>query len=73
MVKLQSSVAGSISYAVRINHSSMSRHHSLSMLFRIVATIIAPTPFVAALFIILSKITQKLGVQYSRLSPRWCE
>jgi len=40
-------------------------------LMQIVATILAPTPFVAALFMIFSRITQKLGVQYSRLSPRW--
>ncbi|KAH8089893.1 RTA1-domain-containing protein [Cristinia sonorae] len=40
-------------------------------LMQIVATILAPTPFVAALFILFSRITQKLGTQYSRLSPRW--
>lgn len=41
--------------------------------YRIVATILAPTPFVAALFITFSRVIQLLGVQYSRLSPRWCE
>jgi len=40
-------------------------------LMQIVATILAPTPFVAALFIIFSKITIRLGTHYSRLSPQW--
>ncbi|THH21857.1 hypothetical protein EUX98_g8261 [Antrodiella citrinella] len=40
-------------------------------LIQIVATIIAPTPFVGAIFVIFSSVTQKLGIQYSRLSPRW--
>ncbi|TCD71025.1 hypothetical protein EIP91_000524 [Steccherinum ochraceum] len=40
-------------------------------LMQIVATILAPTPYVAALFIIFAGITRQLGVQYSRLSPLW--
>ncbi|KAL4243401.1 RTA-like protein [Abortiporus biennis] len=38
---------------------------------QIVCTIIAPTPFLAAVFIIFARITERLGVQYSRLPPRW--
>jgi hypothetical protein len=40
---------------------------------RITTTIIAPTPLVAANFIILGKIIRRLGPQYSRLSPKWCK
>ncbi|THH31715.1 hypothetical protein EUX98_g2481 [Antrodiella citrinella] len=40
-------------------------------LMQIVATILAPTPYVATLFILFSRITQKLGTHYSRLSPQW--
>ncbi|TCD61834.1 hypothetical protein EIP91_007853 [Steccherinum ochraceum] len=40
-------------------------------LLQIVVTILAPTPFVAALFMIFARVTEKLGDQYSRLSPRW--
>ena len=41
--------------------------------WRITCTIIAPTPFIAANFIILGKIVQRLGPAYSRLSPKWCK
>ncbi|PCH37953.1 RTA1-domain-containing protein [Wolfiporia cocos MD-104 SS10] len=40
-------------------------------LMQIVCTIIAPTPLVAANFIILGRVIQKLGSQYSRLSAKW--
>ncbi|KZV65691.1 RTA1-domain-containing protein [Peniophora sp. CONT] len=40
-------------------------------LIQIVATIIAPTPLVAANFIILGRIIQRLGSKYSRLSAMW--
>ncbi|KIM85171.1 hypothetical protein PILCRDRAFT_817160 [Piloderma croceum F 1598] len=40
-------------------------------LIQISATIIAPTPLVAANFIILGKIINKLGSRYSRLSAKW--
>ncbi|THH30215.1 hypothetical protein EUX98_g3982 [Antrodiella citrinella] len=40
-------------------------------LIQIVATILAPTPYVAVLFILFSRITQQLGTHYSRLSPQW--
>lgn len=40
-------------------------------LIQISATIIAPTPLVAANFVILGRIIGKLGSRYSRLSPMW--
>jgi hypothetical protein len=40
---------------------------------REVALIIAPTPLVAANFIILGRIIRRLGPQYSRLTPRRCK
>ncbi|TFK53021.1 RTA1-domain-containing protein [Heliocybe sulcata] len=39
-------------------------------LIQITATIIAPTPLVAANFVILGKIIERLGSQYSRLGAR---
>ncbi|KAF9003011.1 RTA1 like protein-domain-containing protein [Cyathus striatus] len=38
---------------------------------QITATILGPTPFLAVNFIILGKIIERLGVQYSRLKPQW--
>jgi len=40
-------------------------------LMQITTTIIAPTPLVAANFVILGRIIGVLGRQYSRLSPKW--
>jgi hypothetical protein len=40
-------------------------------LIQISTTIIAPTPLVAANFLILGIIIRRLGSHYSRLSPRW--
>ncbi|KZP33510.1 RTA1-domain-containing protein, partial [Athelia psychrophila] len=40
-------------------------------MIQISTTIIAPTPLVAANFIILGRIVRKLGSRYSRLSPKW--
>jgi hypothetical protein len=39
---------------------------------RISSTIIAPTPLLAATFIIFSRVVQRLGTEYSRLTPKWC-
>lgn len=39
---------------------------------RITTTIIAPTPLVAANFILLGQIINILGLRYSRLSATWC-
>lgn len=44
----------------------------LWVLCRITTTIIAPTPLVAANFVILGKIIAMLGTQYSRLGPTLC-
>jgi len=38
---------------------------------QISATIIAPTPFVAAILVTFARIIERLGVRYSRLTPRW--
>ncbi|KAL7284369.1 hypothetical protein ACG7TL_001659 [Trametes sanguinea] len=40
-------------------------------LMQIVTTIIAPTPFIAANFVILGHIIKRLGQQYSRLNAMW--
>ncbi|TFY57327.1 hypothetical protein EVJ58_g7087 [Rhodofomes roseus] len=40
-------------------------------LMQIVTTIIAPTPLVAANFVILGELIRRLGPSYSRLSPVW--
>ncbi|KAJ3488235.1 hypothetical protein NLI96_g2983 [Meripilus lineatus] len=40
---------------------------------RITTTIIAPTPLVAANFVMLGFLIGKLGSKYSRLSPKWCK
>lgn len=42
-------------------------------LIQTVATINAPTPLIAAYFIILAEIIRRLGPCYSRLRPRMCE
>ncbi|KAF8878929.1 RTA1-like protein [Infundibulicybe gibba] len=50
--------------------SSISPIASTPFLMQITATIIAPTPLVAANFIILGRIIRQLGPSYSRLSPK---
>ncbi|KAF8161694.1 RTA1-like protein [Crassisporium funariophilum] len=39
---------------------------------QITCTIMAPTPLLAASFIIFGTIIKRLGPSYSRLSPKWC-
>jgi hypothetical protein len=41
--------------------------------YRAVALVVAPTPFVAANFILLGRIIRRLGPQYSRLTTTQCE
>jgi len=41
--------------------------------YRAVALVIAPTPLVAANFILLGRIIQRLGPQYSRLTTTQCK
>jgi len=50
-----------------------SRNPTLHKAFvmQISTTILAPTPFIAASFIILGRITKRLGPQYCRLSFKW--
>ncbi|KAF8873935.1 RTA1-like protein [Infundibulicybe gibba] len=50
--------------------SSISPLASTPFTMQITATIIAPTPLVAANFIILGRIIRRLGPSYSRLSPK---
>ncbi|KZT19938.1 RTA1-domain-containing protein [Neolentinus lepideus HHB14362 ss-1] len=38
---------------------------------QLVTLVIAPTPLLAAIFVILGMVIERLGPQYSRLSPRW--
>ena len=40
---------------------------------RITTTIIAPTPLVAANFIIVEKLINRIGPKFSRLSGKWCK
>ena len=54
---------------VVLDHSYM---HSISR-SRIVATIIGPTPLLAAIFIIFGRLIRLLGLSYSRFSPRMCK
>ncbi|KAF9457833.1 RTA1 like protein-domain-containing protein [Collybia nuda] len=42
-----------------------------AFMLQICATILAPTPMVAANFIILSRIINRLGASYSRIPARW--
>jgi hypothetical protein len=39
---------------------------------RLVGTILAPTPLLAAIFVILGRIISQLGTQFSRLTPNMC-
>jgi len=51
--------------------SSINPLNSNAFLIQISTTIIAPTPLVAANFIMLGTIINRLGQQYSRLNSRW--
>ncbi|KAI9058095.1 RTA1-domain-containing protein [Trametes sanguinea] len=51
--------------------SSINPHAVDPYLMQIVATIVAPTPFIAANFVILGHIIKRLRSQYSRLSAKW--
>ncbi|KAF9461865.1 RTA1 like protein-domain-containing protein [Collybia nuda] len=42
-----------------------------AFMLQITTTILAPTPMVAANFIIFSRLVNRLGTEYSRLPPRW--
>ena len=45
----------------------------LIIIFRIVGTILGPTPLLAANFVIFGVLIHRLGVQYSRLTPKSCK
>ena len=48
-------------------------NHGNNNHFRIVATILGPTPLLAANFVIFGVLIHRLGFQYSRLSPKTCK
>ncbi|EMD42086.1 hypothetical protein CERSUDRAFT_110633 [Gelatoporia subvermispora B] len=50
--------------------SSLAPLNNTPYTMQIAVTIIAPTPFVAAIFLLFSRIVGRLGPAYSRLSPR---
>ncbi|KAF8991637.1 RTA1 like protein-domain-containing protein [Cyathus striatus] len=63
-------IAEIIGWSARL-WSSFSPTLSTPFEIQISTTIIAPTPLVAANFIILGRLISRVGPQYSRLSPKW--
>ena len=53
--------------------SQISPHMYADSISRISTTIIAPSFMTAAMFLILPRIINELGSQYSRMPSRWCE
>ncbi|KIP03970.1 hypothetical protein PHLGIDRAFT_129829 [Phlebiopsis gigantea 11061_1 CR5-6] len=51
--------------------SSINIANTTPFKLQIILTIIAPTPFLASIFIIFTRVMDTLGTEYSRLSPRW--
>ncbi|KAF9534641.1 RTA1-like protein [Crepidotus variabilis] len=51
--------------------SSISPLAQIPFQIQITCTIIAPTPLLAANFVIFGRIIERLGSQYSRLTPKW--
>ncbi|KAJ7728349.1 RTA1-domain-containing protein [Mycena metata] len=51
--------------------SSISLFAQTPFLMQISTTIIAPTPLLAASFMIVARVIQQLGTSYSRLTPKW--
>ncbi|KDR83263.1 hypothetical protein GALMADRAFT_239130 [Galerina marginata CBS 339.88] len=51
--------------------SSFDAPNSSPFEMQITCTIIGPTPLLAANFVIFGIVIQRLGTQYSRLSPKW--
>ncbi|THH21776.1 hypothetical protein EUX98_g8284 [Antrodiella citrinella] len=51
--------------------SSQNQDSLNPFLMQIVTTIIAPTPYIAANFVILGELIRRLGVKYSRLGAMW--
>lgn len=80
VVELFAGPGGAIQNAVSLRfHSSFNSqinertNHFDWREFRIVATILGPTPLLAANFVIFGVIIHRLGVQYSRLSAKSCK
>ncbi|EKM50076.1 uncharacterized protein PHACADRAFT_188436 [Phanerochaete carnosa HHB-10118-sp] len=51
--------------------SSLNFLNNNAFVAQISCTIIAPTPFLAAIFILFSALSSRLGPNYGRLTPRW--
>ncbi|KAF9534640.1 RTA1-like protein [Crepidotus variabilis] len=51
--------------------SSISPFLEIPFQIQITCTIVAPTPLLAANFVIFGRIIERLGSQYSRLTPKW--
>ncbi|KAJ7108976.1 RTA1 like protein-domain-containing protein [Mycena crocata] len=51
--------------------SSLAPENSTPFTIQISTTIMAPTPLLAASFMILSRIIHQLGTSYSRIPPKW--
>ncbi|KAJ7300812.1 RTA1-like protein, partial [Mycena albidolilacea] len=51
--------------------SSISPTANTPFTIQISTTIIAPTPLLAASFMIMSRLVERLGASYSRLTPKW--
>ncbi|KAJ7037219.1 RTA1-like protein, partial [Mycena alexandri] len=51
--------------------SAISLAAQTPFLMQISTTIIAPTPLLAASFVIVARVIQRLGTSYSRLTPKW--
>ncbi|KAI0724600.1 RTA1-domain-containing protein [Cerioporus squamosus] len=51
--------------------SSISPLNRDPYIMQLAVTIIAPSPLVGALFLLFERISERLGAQYGRLSPKW--
>ncbi|KAH8827548.1 RTA1-domain-containing protein [Flagelloscypha sp. PMI_526] len=51
--------------------SNLDMANNLPFKLQYIMTVVAPTPLLATNFIVLGRIIPLLGIQYSRLSPRW--
>ena len=75
LVKFFTVTRGTIQNSVSFSifHSSFNNSTNGNTRFRIVATILGPTPLLAANFVIFGVLIHRLGIQYSRLSPKSCK
>lgn len=62
----------SIHHAVRLLRWRSVHSSRLGPMNRITTTIIAPTPLIAANFVILGRMIEQLGPEYNRIGPHMC-